>query len=160
MFNINSNYKRCPRCSYKTFKTSSSCEQCGLNFSKFNQATNQEGVNALKRKEKERVVFTKQLPADVNKWELFLNALILGWFGVHLVKYGRFGRAFAHYLGLFLLVVYYITYFNVVNNFWFNVGRISGAFGLIVLIMVIIDIFEILFDQFKVPVSLPYKNDI
>lgn len=152
-------FKRCPRCKLKTFNSAKVCGKCELNFDKFNKATNFEGKEALKKGEKERVVFTHSLPIDINKWELFFIALIFGWAGAHLWKVGRFARAICHSIGLVLGGVYLIISLYNVNNVLWNIGNICGAFWIITLALTIFDLFEIMFNKFKVPVSLPYKED-
>lgn len=153
-----SRFKRCPRCNFKTFKNAKVCGKCELNFDKFGFATNEEGKNALRKGEKERVVYTKHFPSDLSKWQLFFISLFLGWTGAHLWKVGRFTRAICHSIGLVLGGVYVILYNFDVNNLLWNIGNIFGAFWFITFALTIIDVFEIGFNKFKVPVSLPYKE--
>ena len=72
---IKSKYKKCPRCGFKTFKDMQNCGSCVLNYKKLELATNKEGIKALKNGEKDRVVWTKTLPIDINKWRLFFFTL-------------------------------------------------------------------------------------
>lgn len=156
---IKSDYKRCPRCKFKTFKQMSNCGNCGLNFDKFAMATNKEGIDAVRKGEKERVVWTNKLPSDVNKWSLFFLTLFLGWTGAHLWKVGKFARAISHSIGLVLCGLYIILMQFEMNNFTYNLSNIAGTFWLVTFALAIIDIFEIAFNWFKVPVSLPYKEN-
>ena len=151
-------FTRCPRCNFKTFNRANVCGRCELNFEKFKLATNEEGIDALRKGEKERVVYTKNLPSDVHKWKLFFLALFLGWTGAHLWKVGRFTRAISHSIGLLFGAAYIILFNFEVNNILWNIGNIMGAFWLVTSIYSIGDIFEIAFNKFKVPVSLPYKE--
>ena len=153
-------FKKCPRCGNKVFKTFENCGNCGLNFNKLAKATNYEGKQEVYKNEKERVVWTNQLPSDLNKWNLFFMALFLGWAGVHLFQVGKLGRAISHVFGL-VLGGAYIILLNVgeLNVFWYNFGNIAGAFWLVTFVLSVIDIFEIAFNKFKVPVSLPYKEN-
>lgn len=152
-------FKKCPRCGFKTYNSFVVCGKCELNFDKFKTATNIEAKEALRKGEKERVVYTTQFPSDVNKWELFFLSLFLGWTGVHLWKVGRLSRAICHSIGLALFAVYAIISLYDVNNLLWNVGNIFGAFGAVTYILSVVDIFEIAFNRFKVPVSLPYKEE-
>lgn len=152
-------FKRCPRCGFKTYNSFKVCGKCDLNFEKFELATNFEGKDALRKGEKERVVYTKSLPRDVSKWELFFLALFLGWTGAHLWKVGRLNRAICHSMGIVLFAIYAIISMFEVNNFLWNVGNICGAFWAVTFALSIIDIIEIGFNKFKVPVSLPYKEE-
>lgn len=154
-----SRYKRCPRCNYKTFKEMENCGRCGLNYKKFSQATNKEGILALRKGERERVVWTKTLPNDVNKWKLFFLTLFFFWTGAHLYKVGKFGRAVTHSVGLVLGGIYIIFQQFKQNVFTYNIGNIFGVFWIVTLALAFIDIFEIAFGWFKVPVSLPYKEN-
>lgn len=151
-------YKRCPRCNMKMFAQMENCGNCGLNFKKFEQATNYEGKLALRKNEKERVVWTKKLPSDVNKWQLFFLTLFCFWTGAHLFKVGKLNRAICHIVGIVLGAVYIIMWQFPLNSFTYNLGNIFGAFWVVTLALAFLDIFEILFGWFKVPVSLPYKE--
>ena len=152
-------YKRCPRCGNKVFSAFNRCGKCELNFEKLEKATNHEGKQALYKNEKERVVWTNSLPKDLNKWKLFFTALFLGWTGAHLIQVGKLTRAVCHIIGFVLGAVYLIIFsIGNVNNFWYNFGNISGVFWLITYALSLIDIFDIAFNRFKVPVSLPYEE--
>ena len=155
---IKSKYKKCPRCGFKTFKDMQNCGSCGLNYKKLELATNKEGIKALTNGEKDRVVWTKTLPIDINKWRLFFFTLFLFWTGAHLYKVGRFGRAIAHSVGLVLGAIYIIILQFPENAYTYNIGNFFGVFWVITLSLAFLDIFEIAFGWFKVPVSLPYKD--
>lgn len=153
-------FKRCPRCGFKTYNTFDVCGKCGLNYKKFDMATNYEGKDALKKGEKDRVIFTSKLPCDVNKWELLVLTIMLGWAGVHLWKVGRINRAICHLIGLVGFAIYAVIYiYEITNIFLWNLGNIMGAFWLVTFAFAIIDIIEIALNRFKVPVSLPYKEE-
>lgn len=151
------NFKRCPRCGFKTFYSARVCGQCELNYDKVKSATNTEGKIALRAHEKERVIWIKELPNDVNKWRLFFLALFLGWTGAYLWKVGNYLRARLHFLGLLFWGIYFISLTFTMNLFWFNVTSFMGAFWLITQIFAVADVIKIAFNQFKVPVSLPYN---
>ena len=160
MFNKNNQFKRCPRCNLKTFKTAIRCGNCELNFEKFAKATNEEAKLALKKKERERILMSKTLPNDVNKWQLFILTLFLGWAGVHLWKVCKLNRAITHTIGLILGAIYFIIgILKIDSNFWYNFGNIAGVFWLLTFVMVFIDLINILFNTFAVPVSLPYDKN-
>ena len=152
-------HKRCPRCNLKTFFDAKSCNRCELNFDKFMTATNEEGKNALKKGEKERVIYTTKLPVDISKWKLFFLALFFGWTGAHLWKVGRFSRAITHSIGLILGLTYYVMYTFGVGDILLGIGNVFGVFWAITFSIAAVDIIEIAFNIFKVPVSLPYKEE-
>ena len=157
---MNKNYKRCPRCNYKTPVSMPKCGNCGLNYDKFNSATNEEAKSAFRMGENERVLYTTQRPNDVNKIAVLLKCMFAGWFGLHYFSIGRKWR------GLFQLVgvVFGIIYATAV----LRIGYISGYFGAFLLLLGIIwlasfiiwltDIVSIVFNRFKYPVSLPYSS--
>lgn len=153
-------FKHCPRCGLKTFNNAKVCGRCDLSFEKFDNATNYEAKQALRKGEKYRVLNTTKLPQDVNKWELFFISLFLGWAGIHLWKVGKINRAITHSMGLIFACFYIISYtFDVTNIFIYNLGNILGAFWAVTFVMSSLDIFAILFNSFKVPVSLPEKEE-
>lgn len=155
---LKSKYKKCPRCGFKTFKEMENCGRCGLNYKKFATATNKEGISALKKGERDRVVWTKKLPSDINKWHLFFYTLFLFWTGAHLYKVGKFGRAIVHSVGLILGAIYIIILQFPENAYTYNIGNVFGVFWVVTLSLAFIDVIEIAFGGFKVPVSLPYND--
>ena len=155
-------FKRCPRCNTKTYIQLKKCGGCGLNFDKFNSATNTEAKSAFRMGEKKRVLYTKKVPSDVSKVKLFFKALLGGWFGLHFFAIGRVWRGLFQILGSIFAFVYSYCYTML--------GITSGYLGYLVLMLGFIwvytfitwlsDTFAILFNKFKYPVSLPYSNVI
>ena len=153
-------FKRCPRCNTKTPIQLKNCGGCGLNYDKFNSATNTEAKSAFRMGEKDRVIYTKTLPSDVNKVKMFIQCLLGGWFGLHYFKIGRIWRGLIQILGAIFAFIY--SYSAVV------LGIASGYLGYLILICGFVwvytfitwlsDSFAILFNKFKYPVSLPYSN--
>ncbi|MBQ2120131.1 MAG: hypothetical protein II197_04125, partial [Peptococcaceae bacterium] len=64
---MSKDFKRCPRCNTKTPINLNRCGGCGLNYEKFNSATNAEAKSAFRMGEKSRVLYSKNVPSDINK---------------------------------------------------------------------------------------------
>jgi len=153
-------FKRCPRCNFKTPASIKRCGNCGLDYNKFNSATNTEAKSAFRMNEKERILYSKQVPSDVNKTKILLMCIFGGWFGLHYFKIGRIWRGIIQALGVVFGFVY--TFFAVER------GVTTGYLGLMFLLLGfvwaytfvswIIDIVSIVFNKFKYPVSLPYVD--
>lgn len=152
-------FKSCPRCNAKVPQNFKKCGGCGLNFEKLKMATNKEARRAIKLQEKERVVYTKDVPPDVNKWKFFLLNILLGWFGVASYRVGKFWRGFFQSFS-FLCCVIYLTYvyLNVEHIVFYNVATIAGMVWVIGVFMCLSDAVRIAINKYKYPVSLPYKD--
>lgn len=154
------NYKRCPRCNYKTPLTMKKCGKCGLNYDKFALATNSEAKSAFRMGEKERVLQTKNVPSDINKSRVLLTCILGGLFGCHYFYIGKKWNGLFQIIGLILGLVY--SYVSVQHNIR------TGFLGLLLLccgfawaatfIIWLRDIIAIIFNKFKYPVSLPYDS--
>lgn len=136
------------------------CGACGLSFDKFNSATNGEAKSAFRMGEKERVLYTKQVPSDVNKTKMVLKSIFGGWFGLHDFAVGRLFRGLFQVLGLVLGVVYVAYRYNHAITLT-PLGYLTTFFGMIWAFSVIFwgaDSLAIIFNRYKYPVSLPYKK--
>ena len=153
-------FKKCPRCGFKTPENMARCGNCGLNFIKFQDATNAEAKSAFRMGEKERVLHTKHIPSDVNKWKVLLMCILGGWFGLHYFKLGKKWRGFFQVLGVIFCFVY--TYCagtrNIRTGYLGNLVLVCGIIWAVSVIIWLVDIVSIIFNRFKYPVSLPYSN--
>ncbi len=150
--------KRCPRCELKVPKEFVICPKCQLNFDKFSMATNSEAKEALAEGDNARVLMRKGCPADMKKWKLLLMTIFLGFTGAHLYYVGRRGR------GIFYTVFFIVGIINGILTAIPGIkptGDLYQVFYMLVLIwglvvlMWIWDIFNVIFNKFKIPVSLP-----
>ena len=148
-------FKRCPRCDKKTPIFQDRCEGCGLVFSRLSKATNTAAKKALKKKEYNKVILDKVLPVDVKKWPLFFYALFFGFFGGHYAKVGRY-RMFTYMI--ISAAMLYIAVF--LPTAWFEMEYLfilmwtlvlAGSFSAIIWV---VSVFQILFNKFKVPISI------
>ena len=158
---MSKDFKRCPRCNFKTPNDMGRCGNCGLNFIKFNDATNAEAKSAFRMGEKDRVLHSRQSPSDINKWEFFLSCLLGGWFGLQYFKLGKIWRGLFQVLGCIFAFIY--SYFAVIENIRTGyIGNLVLVFGVVWVASIIIwisDSVSIIFNRFKYPVSLPYSNN-
>lgn len=151
--------KKCPRCNFKTAKSANVCPSCQLNYTKFDKATNAEAKRALSAGENNRVIYRKGCPSDVSKVKLLLLTIFLGFMGAHLYRVGRWKKAI-FYSSFFLIGLTYailstvltITTYSLVWEIFYILYLVWGA----VILMWLIDIAHVIFNKFKIPVSLPY----
>lgn len=153
-------FKRCPRCNNKIPSQLRRCGACGLNYDKFNSATNAEAKSAFRMGEKSRVLYSKSVPSDISKGKMFAMSILGGWFGLHYFSIGRIWRGLIQILGTIFAFVY--SYAAVIHGIRSGyIGYllfICGAIWVFSFITWLSDSFAILFNKFKYPVSLPYKS--
>lgn len=149
--------KRCPRCDMKMPVQAKICPGCGLNYDKFDMATNRAGKLAVKEGRKDDIVMRKGCPADVNKTKLLLITIFLGFTGAHNYYVGRYGR------GIFFTVFFLFGLANAVLTTIFKTA-ITGMFYEVLTILALIwgavlltwmfDIVNVVFNKYRIPVSL------
>jgi len=147
--------KKCPRCGNLCLLSQVKCDDCGLLFSKMDEATNKDGKIRLKNHEKDLVIYSKKCPHDVKRWKLILITIFLGLFGVHYFYVGRWkwGLAFLiYFLSVIICGVIFNAYFlDVWNGTFFSIyGPITGIYT----IMWLNDIRRVSFNSFPIPVSI------
>lgn len=152
--------KRCPRCDTKMPIGAMVCPGCELNFNKFNSATNRAGKIALREGRKDDVIYRKGCPKDVHKTRLLLLTIFLGFTGAHNYFVGRYRR------GLFYTIFFLVGLTNSVLSVVLQVTA-TGLFGEIltilllvwgaVLVMWLFDVINVIFNKFKIPVSVELK---
>lgn len=152
-------FKRCPRCNTKTHINLRRCGSCGLNYDKFNSATNAEAKSAFRMNEKNRVLLSKTVPSDINKVEIFVQSLLGGWFGLHYFKIGRIWRGIVQFLGFVFAFVYAYGAgkYGIRSGYLGYLILLCGIVWVFTFVTWITDCFAILFNRFKYPVSLPYS---
>lgn len=148
----------CPRCKTKCLVNQPRCPECRLIFSRLTNLSNKEAKKALRRGEKIKVVYVKEMPADIVKWKVFLMCLVTGIFGGHSYYTGRYKRAIfiscamIFSLGVMGLNASPLTYGTV----WYDVLFYTFApFGACILLFWGFDLFFILFERYKYPASIP-----
>lgn len=153
-------FKHCPRCNTKTPINFSKCGVCGLNYDKFASATNAEAKSAFRMGEKERVLYSKSVPSDINKKNMFIKCLLGGWFGLHYFSIGRIWRGLIQIIGTIFAYVYSYgtTVYNITSGYLGYLLIVLGLIWVYTFITWLSDSVSILFNKFKYPVSLPYSN--
>ena len=136
------------------------CGKCGLNYSKFQNATNAEAKSAFRMGEKERVLHTRQIPNDVNKFNILIQCIFGGWFGLHYFVLGKIWRGTFQAVGILMMFVYvyFAGHLGIRNGFLGNFILVCGIIWLVSFIIWLVDSVSILCNRFKYPVSLPYSN--
>lgn len=153
--------KKCPRCDAKMPVSAMICPRCELNFKKFDTATNEAGKKALNEGRKQDVVFRKGCPKDVSKTKLILLAVFLGFTGAHNYFVGRNKK------GLFYTIFFLVGVVNAVLTAVVKsalTGWVKEIFTILVLIwgvvlvMWLFDVLNIIFDNYKIPVSIDLEK--
>lgn len=148
--------KRCPRCNTKMPVQIVSCPSCGLNFQKFDSATNLEAKEAIKTGETDRVLMRKGRPSDVSFIKLLLITIFFGFTGAHYYYVGRYK------MGAFFSIFFVVGIVNAILTTLLEAtptGDLYQIFTLLVLIwglvimLWIIDIAKVCVNKFKIPVS-------
>lgn len=143
--------KKCPRCQQKCLTNQKSCNACGLIFSRLEQATNKEARKQFFNKDKS-VVMVKDFPSDVKRWKLVLWCLFLGIFGAHCLSVGRYYRGgYMLIIGIASVVLSLVSYSSAYETFM----SYFFIFPAILVLFWMVDLFNICFGFFKVPVALP-----
>lgn len=154
MNNIGRQTKKCPRCGEKALLAANKCAECGLVFARMNRASNTEAKNCIKNKEYEKVIYTNQLPMDLNKWRLLLYCIFGGMFGLHSFYVGRNKRGIYSAICFAIIMTVIII---PVEFFWSGYDAFMSffsVFGGIMGLMWLYDIVLISIEKFKVPVAL------
>lgn len=148
-------FKECPRCGMRCLISQDTCNDCGLVFSRLQFATNADAKAKIKRKEKEYILYTSQLPSDVSFMKLLLLCIFTGLFGGHSFYVGRYWRASITLSIMSILVGFVI--FNeqmvAIDGTGETLGMISTVLGFVMFLWPL-DIVLILMKKFKVPVAI------
>lgn len=143
--------KKCPRCQQKCLLSQKTCDACGLVFANLEKATNKEARKQFFNKQKS-FVMVREFPADLKRWKIILLCLFLGTFGAHCFAVGRYYRGmYMLVIGLVSLVLSAVSYsyfYEIFMSYFFIFPAFLSIFWMI-------DLFNLCFGLFKVPVALP-----
>lgn len=148
----------CPKCGNKIYKDDVSCPYCKTTVEEIMRASNVEAKKAFKEKRKEDIVLSSIRPYDVSKKKLLLFAIFLGWTGAHCFYVGRMGRGFT----IVVCIVLALCCVAIPQTWALHAyvsGLVAGTFGFIWLFTWWIDIVNICFNKFKIPVVLKKKYE-
>ena len=150
----------CPKCYTKINKDKNRCDYCGFNINDLKDASNKKAKKALHSPFKDDVLFTSQLPNDVSKKKLMLFSIFLGLFGVHNFYVGKIWQGLYNVVVTSLVAVLgaIIIALKIITNTPLYIAfQFLLVFQGINVIWVIVDIFNIIFNRYKVPV---YKESL
>ena len=155
MEKVSKTTKRCPRCERKMPIAAAKCPRCGLIFARLSKATNAAAKKAIRKREKNKVIYDAVLPKDVNKWKLFWMALLLGVFGGHNFYVGKYLKGA---LGLVSMVMIGVA--AALPIAWWSDYYLGGLMTVLVIpagfnvIFWVASVISILLNKFRVPISI------
>lgn len=145
----------CPRCYSKIEKNKNRCDYCGFNLNELKDASNKKAKLALKSPYKDDVIYSKQLPKDVDKKRLLIYTILLGLLGVHYFYVGRLwkGIYYAVINSVSVIIASLVIGLNIITNTpLYIASQFAAVFFALNIILWIIDIFDVTLNRFKVPV--------
>ena len=83
-------YKKCPRCGNRCLSAQDRCDECGLIFSRMKYASNKAAKEKIRHFDKDFVIYTNDLPSDVNWLKLLLLTFLTGLVGGHYYYVGKY----------------------------------------------------------------------
>lgn len=156
MDKITNAYKKCPRCKNKVHDYEKKCNECGLIFSRLDNAKNMYAKKELLHFNRKNVVFVNKLPSDVSKQKLILLCGFLGLFGAHNFYVGRYIKA------IYMLIVgvasCVLASLNVVPQGYDTFMSFFFVFPGLLAYFWISDFVLIALNKYKIPVALEKKE--
>lgn len=145
-------YKKCPRCGEKTFRNAKTCENCKLIFSRLEYSSNKEAKVAIRKGEREKVIYSTQFPSDLNRWKVFIICALGGSLGLHNIIVGKYIKGFFSFFitmltAILILVLNGTVFANLYSSFMFIPAGMVFIFWFY-------DLFLIGINKFKVPIAL------
>ena len=159
-FKKKSDYKICPRCGMKSLASAETCSDCGLVFSRLVIATNKDAKKKIKNRDKDFIIMTNQLPADVSYLKLLLSCIFGGLLGAHCFSVGRYWRGSILLINTLILIMFVVFNQNMIE---IDGGTLLGALATLcgmVMIVWPIDIVLIIMKKFKVPIAIDIDSQI
>ena len=109
----------------------------------------------IKKGEYNKIIMDKVLPNDVKKWKLFCLAVFFGWFGVHYAKVGRYKMfTWAIISNACLYIAAFLPKTWLTNEYLYLLMWVLIFPASVYVIYNVISIFEILVNNFKVPIAI------
>ncbi len=135
------------------------CDECGLIFSRLKYASNKAAKEKIRHFDKDFVIYTKDLPSDVNWLKLLLLTFLTGLVGGHYYYVGKYLKGALMSSGFVYLI--FCTIFNeqLVNALETTFAYVPiGILGL----SWIVSLVYVGFRKFKVPVivQMPDENAV
>ena len=155
-----SQYKHCPRCGMKSLATAETCSDCGLVFSRLDIATNKDAKKKIKNRDKDFIIMTNKLPADVSFMKLISLCIFAGLFGAHSFYVGRYWRGGIVCLNTLILIMFVV--FNeqmIAIDGGTLLGALSTLCGMFIILWPV-DIVMIFMKKFKVPIAIDLDSQM
>lgn len=158
---MNPEYKKCPRCGTKLHKTAKICSACDLHFDRINNLSNKSAKMAIKKKEKEKVLYVRERPQDVDAKKFWLLYIFLGWLGAYNIYIGKYKKGFYSLITFsFFIVVFTLSQILEANgvdvqSLYYYVVNPSITFAVFGLLIWFIDLSEFTTKTFKYPAAMP-----
>lgn len=150
--------KTCPRCGIKVDESIEECPDCGLIFSRLDIATNKDAKNKIKRHDRQFIIYTSNLPSDVNYIKLLLLVIFTGGVGGHCFYTGRYLRGSVLLIDFLMIVL--ITIFNAQLIAFSEtlVGCLCTILGFVMFLW-FYDIVMVVCRKFKVPIAIDLQGE-
>lgn len=155
--------RTCPRCGNRQVVSLPKCTECGLKFSRLENATHAEAMKALKEKDKKRVVYVNDIPSDLSKVK-FIISLFFGVFGCTSFYVGKKKKAWFSLISIIGLFTFMIIQgymkdagvdYTLLNYFVTTTFGLASAFSVL---MWAGDVIAAISHTYKFPVALPKDN--
>lgn len=152
--------RTCPRCGHRQVVSLPKCTECGLKYSKLENATHTEAMKAFKEKDKARVVYVNDLPSDLNMVK-FIISLVFGFFGATSFYVGKKARGWFSLISFLCLFISMYAQTEMIeagmDTQLFNYF-VTTTFGLLCAVSFLLwadDIIRAITRRFRFPVALP-----
>lgn len=162
--NVGEFIMRCPVCYNKIKYGGTTCKVCDFRLYQLNTATNK-GIYKLRSMgEGDKVIYTNQIPNDVNMKVVKKRAILGGLIGLHNFYVGKNAKGIFNVVSMLFVLIMSIIVTNSVNTgaqlgetemYLMLVSGIAGAFNFT---YYIVDIVLLYSKKFKVPVAI--KEDL
>ena len=150
-------FKKCPRCNEKCAVTEKRCGYCGLVFERLQWATNKAGKKMLRQGKKDKVVYVKKYPSDVQKSQVVILCAFLGLVGGHYYYVGRLKKAlFMTFFGLIAITFGILNSFSMIPDEIFLTSQVITAIPVFIWIF---DLVNVSINRFKIPVSIDLTEE-
>lgn len=146
---------KCPICGCK-MKEEFMCPFCKITGEQVRNASNQEALKRIKKKDTKEVYMSSYLPKDVNNTRLLVIALLGGFLGIHQLYVGKYKTGLFYAISSFFSILFFVLSHYIFKGvvwleYLMNFGYMLGA---VIMFCWISDVIKILFRSFSIPVVL------
>lgn len=150
----------CPVCYNRIKKENNICKFCGFETRELKTASNKGIYKLRKAGKKEKIIYTKEFPTDLDYKKTLKLCVLWGWLGIHNFYIGRKVKGFFVAISTTLLLIasMLLALQPSLIDITMEFVVVLAPFMSLAIIFWIMDIFNLLSRKFKVPVAL--KKDI